>query len=122
MLYKALEIDDLIEEKDADRQIVDLMENNGSHLKLIYLKKHEELEAHMSHTDVCINVLEGEIEFTLEDNESCSCQACGCEVNNDDNSDYKKFKIKKNQLFLFEKNVTHSVKALKDSYFLAIKI
>ena len=34
----------------------------------------------------------------------------------------KKYKIKKEQLFLFEKNIMHSVKALKDSVFLLIKI
>ena len=34
MLYKVLETEDLIDLKEADRQIVDLMENNGSHLKI----------------------------------------------------------------------------------------
>lgn len=123
MLYRTLEIDELINLKDAHRAIVDLMENNGSHLKLIGLKKHEKIEPHMAHTDVCIYVTDGEIEIKFNNEDNCSCQACGCGLpEKDDDDDAKKYKIKKGQLFFFEKNVMHSVEALKDSSFLLIKI
>lgn len=119
MLYKILEIDELVSLKNADRAMVDLMENNDSHLKLMALKKHEKIAPHASKTDVCIYVIDGEIEITFHDLETCGCTPCGCD-NVHDNT--KKFKIKKEQLFFFEKDKMHSVEALKDSSFLAIKI
>ena len=38
MLYKIFEIEDLIDDKESKREIIDLMENNGAHIKLISLK------------------------------------------------------------------------------------
>ncbi len=122
MLYKTIEIDKLVEDKETERQIVDLMENNGSHLKFVSLKKHAQIEPHMSHTDVCIYVTEGEIELKFSLDSECSCQACECALPDENDKDGKKYKIKKEQLFFFEKNVVHSVEALKDSSFLLIKI
>lgn len=123
MLYKILEIDELVSLKNADRAMVDLMENNDSHLKLIALKKHEKIAPHASKTDVCIYVIDGELEFTFHHNENCSCSTCGCEnLDHEKENNEKKYKIKKEQLFFFEKDKMHSVEALKDSSFLAIKI
>lgn len=122
MLYKVLEIDDLIDKKaDFDREIIDLMENNSSHLKLVALKKHQIIEPHMSHSNTCIYLTEGEIEIIFQDDANCTCQACGCDIPIED-EEGKKYKIRKGQIFFFEKDVTHSVKALKDSSFLLIKI
>lgn len=122
MRYRTMEIDELISDKESKREIINLMENNGSHLKLVSIKKHEEIEAHMSHTDVCLVVNEGEIEVTFFHDADCSCQACTCQITDEDNKKEKKYKIKKGQIFFFEKNIMHSVKALKDSIFLLIKI
>ncbi len=122
MLYKTLEIDDLINTKESSREIVDLMENNGAHLKLVALKKNEMIEPHMSHTDVCIFVTEGEIELIFNHDADCTCSACGCALPDDSEDEGKKYKIKKDRLFLFEKDIMHAVKALKDSTFLLIKI
>ncbi len=122
MFYRSIEIEELINTKENSREIVDLMENNGSHLKIVSLKKHEVIEPHMSHTDVCIFIIDGEVELTFTLNDSCTCQACDCEISEEPDDNGKKFKLKKEQLFLFEKNIMHSVKALKDSVFLLIKI
>lgn len=122
MRYRTIEIEEFFTDKEKTREIIDLMENNGAHLKVVYLKKHEELEAHMSHAETCIYVTEGEIELNFPHDETCSCNACGCGVSHSDKEDGKKFKIKKDQMFFFEKDVVHSVKALKDSSFLLIKI
>ncbi len=122
MLYRTLEIHDLINTKESPREIVDIMENNGAHLKLVSLKKHEEIEAHMSHSDVCIYVTEGEIELKFSAIDNCTCSACGCEMPDESDDEEKKYKLKKDQFFLFEKNVMHSIKALKDSIFMVIKI
>ena len=121
MLYRPFEIDELLSSKDADREIVDLMENNGAHLKLISLKKHQVIEPHMSHTDVCLFVTDGELEIKFSKEDNCICQACGCSMPEEDEKHHK-FKIKKGQLFMFQKNVMHIVEALKDTVFLVIKI
>ena len=122
MLYRTLEIDELIDSKaDLDREIIDLMENNNSHLKLVSLKKHQYLDPHTSHTNTSLFVTDGEIEITFFDGDNCTCQSCGCDVPIEED-DGKKYKIKKGQMFMFEKDVLHSVKALKDSKFLLIKI
>jgi len=122
MLYKILEIDDLITNKDSDREMIDLLENNESRLKLVYLKKHEEIEPHISHTNVCLFVTDGEIEIIFNHDDDCTCSACGCGLPSEKDDEGKKYKIKKDQMFLFEKDIVHSVKALKDSSFLIIKI
>lgn len=122
MLYKTFEVEDLINLKESDREVVDLMEKNGAHLKLMAMKKHQILEPHMAHTNVCIYLVDGEIEIKFTHNDNCACQACGCEMDAGEKDDFFKFKIKKGQLFFFEKDVMHSVEALKDSYFLIVKI
>lgn len=122
MLYRTIDIEELVDLKDADKAVVDLMENNNSHLKLIGLKKHQILEPHMSNTDVCIFVIDGEIELKFSNLTECTCQTCGCGMPDDTDEDFKKYKVKKGQMFFFEKDVTHSLEALKDSAFLAIKI
>ena len=121
MRYRTIEIEEFFTDNEKTREIVDLMENNGAHLKAVFLKKNEELEAHMSHTETCIYVTDGEIELTFPHDETCSCNACGCGTIPTDNEG-KKFKVKKDQMFFFEKDAVHSVKALKDSSFLLIKI
>ncbi len=122
MLYKVLEPEDFLNSKDAEREIIDIMENNNSHLKLVSLKKHAEIEPHMAHTDVCVYVTEGEIELTFLHDDECTCQACMCTLPEENSKDSRKYKVKKGEMLLFEKNITHSVKALKDSLFLLIKI
>ena len=122
MLYKTLEVEDLIDLKEADREMVDLMENNGAHLKLVALKKHQELEPHMAHTNVTIFIIDGELEINFPQDANCACQACGCDLPDEDDENGRKYKLKKGQLFLFEKDTLHSIKALKDTSFLLIKI
>ena len=95
MFYRVFEIEELIDAKaNLDREIVDLMENNGSHLKLVSLKKHQYLEPHMAHTNVAIFVTEGELEIVFPDSENCTCQSCGCDIQIED-EDGKMYKIKK---------------------------
>lgn len=119
MLYKILEIDELVSLKNADKAMVDLMENNNSHLKLIALKKHEKIAPHASKTDVCLFIIDGEIEITFHFSEPCGCNSDCCD---NTTSEEKKYKIKKEQLFFFEKDIMHSIEALKDTSFLSIKI
>ncbi|MBQ4122676.1 hypothetical protein IJD44_02995 [bacterium] len=122
MLYRTIEIDELIEDKDTEQQMIDLMENNNSHLKLVALKKHAQIPTHISQSDVCIFVTEGKIEIKFLSESNCDCSPCDCDIQDKDNDSSKKYVVKKEQFFLFEKNVLHSIKALKDSTFLLIKI
>ncbi len=123
MFYRVFEIDELIDSKaDLDREIVDLMEHNSAHLKLVSLKKHQILEPHMSQANTAIYLVDGEIELMFPDADNCTCQSCGCDVPIQEEDEGKKYKIKKGQFFMFEKDVVHSVKALKDTLFLLIKI
>ena len=103
MLYRPLEIDELINLKDSDREIVELMENNGSHLKLVALKKHQEIEPHMAHTNVCIYVADGELEIKFDHDANCTCQACSCDLPDESDDSGKKYKVKKGQVFILIK-------------------
>ena len=122
MLYEALEIEELLNFKDNDKLVIDLMDNNGAQLKLIGLKKHQIIDNHISHNNVCLYVLEGEIKLEFSSENVNKCETCGCSIDSDADNAGKKYKIKKGQFFFFEKNVMHSVEALKDSSFLLIKI
>lgn len=122
MRYKTIEIEELFTDKNRTKEIVNLMENNGAQLKIIYLKKHEELEEDISHSDTCIFVSDGEIELIFSNNDSCSFESCNCTSNYENEENKKHYKIKKEQIFFFEKNVHYSIKALKDTTFLLIKI
>ncbi len=123
MFYKKIEIDDLLDKKENDKQVIDLMESENSHLKLISIKKDDGFNSHISHTDVFIYVLDGELEIIFpKENSSCGCGICGCDIADEEDDEAKKYKIKKNQMFMFEKEVSHSVKALKDSKFLLVKM
>lgn len=122
MLYKAMEIDEIFNDKDSAHEIIDILDNNGSHLKLVSLKKNEGFDSHMSHTNVCVYLVEGELEFTFDESTVCGCNICSEIASDNKNRKEHIYKIKKGQLFLFEKDVMHSLKAAKNSKFLLIKI
>ena len=122
MYYKKLEADEILNKKDNEKQVVDLIERENSHLKLVYMKKEDGFEAHMSHTDVFVYIIDGELEIIFPKENTCGCGICGCDLPDEDDDEAKKYKIKKNQMFMFEKEVTHSVKALKDTKFLLVKM
>ncbi|MBQ9245050.1 hypothetical protein IJ182_02150 [bacterium] len=122
MLYKAIEIDEMFGMKDANHEIVDIMKNNGAYLKLVSLKKNEGFDSHMSNTNICIYLIDGELEIEFEESSLCGCDICST-ISSEKQKDYdKKHKIKKGQMFLFEKDVIHTLKAVKDSTFLLVKI
>lgn len=121
MLYKATEPNDLFTMKDAKHEIVDIMHNNDAHLKVVSVKKDYGFDSHMFNTNVCIYLISGEIKLTFMEEKLCGCNICGYfDEGKDDNT--KEYKVKKGQLFLFEKDIRHSLKAVKDSAFLLIKI
>lgn len=122
MFYRTIEIDELFTEKDREHEIIDILQNNTSQLKLVYIKKHEGFEAHRFNTNVCIYLIEGELEFSFEKTSVCGCSICGSQIPDNHTEDKQTYKIKKGQLFLFKKDINHSIKALKDSKFLLVKM
>ena len=126
MYYKKLEPNELLKEKEKEyedeKKVIDLIERENAHLKLVSVKKDDGFESHISHTDVFVYIIEGELEIIFPKTSSCGCGICGCDIPDEDDEEAKKYKIKKNQMFIFEKEVTHSVKALKDSTFLLVKM
>ena len=101
MFYNVLELDELVDNKEhmLDKNV--LLERGESSLSAVALKKHEVLESHVSVCDACVIVYEGEAEFHFE---------------------AEKFKVKKGEMIMFEKEKEHKVLALKDTKFLLIKI
>lgn len=101
MFYNVLEIKDLVDNKGnmLDKNV--LLERGESSLSAIALKKDEIIESHISVCDACAYVFDGEAEFHFN---------------------AQKFKVKKGELIMFEKEKEHKVLALKDTKFLLIKI
>ena len=101
MFYNVLELDDLVDNREhmLDKNV--LLERGESSLSAIALKKHEVLDSHVSVCDACAIVYEGEAEFHFN---------------------AEKFKVKKGEMIMFEKEKEHKVLALKDTKFLLIKI
>lgn len=122
MLYKVLDPNHFFTIKNAKHEIADIMKNNDAQLKLVAVKKDFGFDSHMFNTNVCIYLINGEIKLTFMKDQLCGCNICGCSKNEEKISDNEEYKIKKGQLFLFEKDVRHSLKAVKDSVFLLIKI
>lgn len=97
-VLRAKELIDLDEQK-FEKKV--LMENNGSNLSIIAIKKNEIIDTHTSTNDAAVYVIDGEIELHF---------------------DAEKFKVEKGEILMFKKDKEHKVLALKDSKFLLIKI
>lgn len=121
-MFKLFEIKDLINDKKEDVLLINLLQKNEAELKLAYLKKDEKMNPYNTSTNACIYVIDGEIELIFNNKEyACDSYSCNLEAHEEKEKEEKN-KIKKHQLFLTEKELIHSIKALKDSTFLIIKI
>lgn len=122
-MFKIFEIKDLIDRKDEDVLLINLLQKKEAELKLAYLKKHQEMRTYNTNTNTCIYMIEGEIKLTFN-NEEYSCNSFSCELKEHEETkkELETKTIEKNQLFLTEKELIHSIEALKNSTFLIIKI
>jgi hypothetical protein len=121
-MFKLFKINDLIDDKNEDVLLINLLQKNNAELKLAYLKKHQEMRPYNTNTNECIYVIDGEIELVFN-NEEYSCNSFSCNLDSQEKQkELTKNKIKKHQLFLTEKELIHSITALKNSTFLIIKI
>lgn len=79
----------------------EVWKNNNGGVVLLAFKAGQELTTHTAPADVMVNVLEGEIEFTMNGHQST---------------------ILDGEFLLMGANVPHSVKAVKDSKVMLVKI
>ena len=82
---------------DSDRNSVTIFKSESMRIVLIGLHKNAELKPHIANGVISVQVLEGKIEFTAEQQNT---------------------QIEKGQMIALQENITHSVKALTESYLL----
>ena len=100
MFYKVLKLNDLVENKEVKFEREVLLENGDSSLNVIYLKKDEMIDTHVSHANACAIVFDGEAEFHF---------------------DAEKFVLKKGESIMLKKDEEHRALALKDTKSLLVK-
>ena len=122
MLYRTIEIEKMFTLKEAEHEIIEIMDNNGSQFKVVSIKKNSGFHSHKFNTNAGIYMLKGEIELSFPKEIVCGCDICGTTMPENHDKEKSGYKIKKGQLFLFEKDVNHSLTAIKNSIFLLIKI
>ena len=104
-----------------------LIDNNLHAAMLFAMKKGQSLPKHRSPVDAFVYVIEGEIDFTLYKNADTCCDSCMCTVSSNlqessDSVEIKTFEIKKEEIFIFEKDIEHAVLAKKDSKILVVRV
>lgn len=101
MFYNVLKAKDIVDLRDGKFDRKTLLENGGSSLNIIAIKKDEIIDTHTSTCDAAVFVIDGEVELHF---------------------DAQKFTLDKGEMLLFKKDAQHKVVALKDSKFLLIKV
>ena len=101
MFYNVINVKDLVNLNESKYAKETLMEHASNSLNIISLKKGEIIETHTSVEDAAVYVIDGEIEIHFP---------------------AEQYKIKKEELIMFQKNKEHKVLANKDSKFFVIKI
>ena len=82
---------------DSDRNSVTLFKSDSMRIVLIGLHENAKLKPHKANGVISVQVLEGKIEFTAEQQNT---------------------QIEKRQMIALQENITHSVRALTESFFL----
>ena len=81
----------------SDRNSMTIYKSDTMRIVLLGLHQHAELKTHQANGVISVQVLEGSINFT---------------------TDQKAVVLEKGQIFALHENIPHSVKALKESFFL----
>ena len=103
-------LQDFIDFDETMPNVEHLMETPSSKIKLVALKKHQELPNHKADGDALLYVLEGEIKFTIIP--GSECLSCGC---GDDACEEHELKLKKGEFIRFDETQEHTVFAEKDT-------
>ena len=102
--YKFGSVTQLLEQIEADPVSVkfhSIFETGNGGVVLLAFKKGQKLETHLAPAELMVNVLEGEVEFTMLDKTS---------------------NIKRGEFMLVGADVPHSVEALTDAKVMLVKI
>jgi len=83
--------------KDSDRNSITIFKSDAMRIVLIGLRQNAELKPHKANGTISVQVLEGKIKFATE---------------------YQSTQIEKGQMIALHPNLTHSVEALTESFFL----
>ena len=104
-------LQDYIEFDDDMVNKIHLIETEEAKIKLIALKKHQELPPHKAEGEAMLYVLEGEVKFYILEKEVCECNECmGGEIDEEHS-----LKIKKGEFIRFNEESSHKVLAEKDT-------
>lgn len=110
-------LEDYIDYQDDMVNKIHLIETPKSDIKLVALKKHQNLPPHKSEHETMLYVVEGEILFTItKDTEIGNCSDGHCDFEG------KKceYKIKKGEFIRFAGCEEHSIHAEKDTKMLLV--
>ena len=102
--HETKKLESLIDFKEDSINAAVVAKNNDFKALLIAIKKNQTMKEHKSPLDAFLYVIEGEIEFILND-----CKK-------------EKFIVKKGEIFKFKANEMHSVFGRKDSKILVVRI
>ena len=124
---KLKKLEDMIDYNSEHFEKITLLDNHLNAAMLFALKKGQSLPKHTSPVNAFVYVLEGEINFVLYKSADSCCDSCMCTVSSSmqeqsDAVEIKTVSIKKDEIFLFEKDVFHSVLAKKDTKMLVVRI
>ena len=108
-------LEDFIDYDDTMVNKEFLLESPTAKVKLVALKKHQQIPPHNAEGDALLYVLEGEIRFNLTP--GIECLSCG---SSDDACEEHQLKIKKGEFIKFSENNEHYVLAEKDTKLLLI--
>ncbi len=115
-----LHVNNLQEYIEFDDDMVNkihLIESENTKVKLIALKKHQELPSHKAEGDAMIYVLEGELKFFALEHEICECNEC---TSVSDVDEEHTIKLKKGEFLRFDEETPHKVVAEKDTKLLVV--
>lgn len=101
MYLKVRKLDEEVKFNEEKLQAKILRDLGEQKVLVFAIKKNQELPTHISPVDAMIFVIDGKIEFT---------------------ADGKNYKLEKNNIFEFQKNLEHKVLGLEDSHFLVIRM
>ena len=94
-------LNDQISQAADHVQFKNLFENNNGGVALVAVQGGQELSTHLAPAEIMVNVIEGEIEFTMLD---------------------KPHHLKAGEFMLVGEGVPHSVKAVSDAKLMIVKV
>ncbi len=113
------DLEDFIKFDDSSIKAEHLIESSGGKVKLVALKKGQEIPPHTSPGDAMVYVIDGKITFNIDHGGETTCTECGCSVAECQNHELE---IKKGEFLRFHKDEKHFVKAEKDTKMLVIQL